>query len=310
MFISELKNIFQTASERNLDELLFITYLLPKISSEQDVKKFKEHRLKDRGKLLVELLRFPYETINKDNIMEFVEDEDELLAYLNICDNVSLPESRFLSAKGKIDRRTISNSLWVKVVNRIQVDRNIRVEIGGGKFITLSKNILVKFHHNNDKAKHRSTKSFSIIQNKETLIDIVRSIIDEQRDHNTAFYQALLNVDDSHEIDIKALSFTLGIYHTNSHHKNLKHLTDVISSYLANENLKPKTRNGTPSKYQLIMIHRLYNLLGFVSTKGGRLKAFDDITDLSKAINADTELRRKQSDYGYVFLKHAFNAIK
>ena len=317
-FLSEIRKFLP--NERNVDELLFMAYLLPQHSTDRDTDKFKANRLKIHGKLLLDLLKFPFKPVNKANIMEFVEDENELLSYFCLCSgDINMHLNQFVNEKGKIDKRKISEDLWVKVMERIHLEKNIRISLPGEKFLVISKEITVKFNSNFGSGTQRSKKAAGLYledeffqgegqrQNEEIIKLTAESIIAKQKEHNTEFYNALLSLDPSENNGLKKLSDILAIDNKTSHIWKLKRLSEIICSYFHDENIKRKIGNNNPSGSQLALLYRYFLLLGLLFDENGeQIHPFSNLLDLKRAVNTYKSELLKNPKYGSNYLKYAF----
>jgi len=306
-FLTEFKKVIpikEQKLESHFDNLLFLAYTFNIEAQKRKFESDQKNRLKTKGKLLLELLRFPFSEINKGNVLEFLEgDPEELLAYIGVCSGIN--ESHFLKNKGEVDYEKVPDQLWKKIIDRIRTDKNISIPLTNEKSILISKEILVRFHTKIPSTRFISRSVDNEFLNEGIISLLAKSIIDEQREYKTQFYNALLEFDFSGERKLKKFSDMLGVYERQSHNKSLKKIAGLLSKYLEDENIAAPTQEGNLSVAQQQIIYHYLVLLGLVLDKNEEVHPHKDLRALQKAVAG----YKRKEDLGAKYLKYAFKDI-
>jgi len=261
LFIKEINKILTIESsdkEVHLNHLLFLTYTLPDNSNRNKQEQAYRNYYKYEGKLLLELLKAPFPAINKDNVYEFVN-EQELLGYLYVVSKGKDPKL-YIAKDGSISLSKVSQPLWKKLNDKINEDINIKVPLTTTKNLIISKDIIIQFHDNKIKKSFKPVAPEYDLHNTLLMQSVVKDIVERQKTFNSQFYKALLTYDylkGNH----RYLSKIVAVSTKTAYWANLYELYKMIEKYLIDE----KIFNGQLAKRRInTFIYQFFSLLGLL----------------------------------------------
>lgn len=263
-FLEEIRKILPqniNNLDYHLDNLLFIS---TSFFIEADIlssKQYYNNYLIEEGKFLLQMIKTPFSEITESNIYEYVENEDELLAYLQVLTK-GKDDKRFLKGE-KINFSKISNSLWKKLNIRLHQDKNINVALTSYKKLVVSKDLLLQFHDRKTKKSFKPIRPKSGLQNEHMVQIIIESLIKKQEKARTAFYDALLD----HEFitgNSNGLDKSLVINTKSFYTSNLYTLYNKLKHYIIEENIFPADRKLSVNHRINECIYKCFSLLGFL----------------------------------------------
>lgn len=298
------------STDEVIDQLLFLsqTYLVDVIKKQRD--SYRRERFKENGKLLLELMRFPFPKIGIDNLCDYITDawydddrDAELGAYIYM---VTGENENIFFKKHRLVWSLVPKKTKKKVLERLKIDKNIKIEIDklvvdketgietiGKQDLIISRDIVVKFHSKVKDSGHSSKEAISDSQNREMLEILIKAFYEEQRTENTKFYQELTRQEMSKGIDFKALSDTLDLKSVESHSSDLKRLHGLLMQYLTTEKLIVASR-GEISYTHHNFIYKYLLLLNLLWNKGAKPTPINNKNDLNAIINEKYKERNRK----------------
>jgi len=275
-FLSLFERIARGINKEYHDNILFLSYSYLIAREEKDKSILMDDRLRERGKLLLKFIKVPIPMLNQKNIYKVFHEEfapptekidqeaidQNILAYLGL---VSGKQEEYFKKGQHIDFESIDNDLWIKLTRQIQRDLNVSVEIDSGKFLTVSRNINLKFNFKQERKASVVMNFENVHQNRHYLKIIVDDLVQEQKDNNTAFYKELIKHDVIIGKNYKLLSSSLGLYNRDQQEVyNRRNLYLKLIEYFNIENILTFDSKPDTNRIRNNFIYQYFILTGLI----------------------------------------------
>jgi hypothetical protein len=309
-FLQEFKRILpkKCRDNKHIDHLLALSCSFPSDTVKRNMID-RSKILRKRARLVAKLFKIPLFEINKDNYEDFIDDDEELLAYIQLTykpgdlkDHPDEPYSDELFQKdGLVDKLIITEYHWEKIFRCIEQKVNITIPINFKKRLTISKDIPFKISGIGLVSEFHESLQLDIVEN------LVATIIAEQREAKSSFYQLLCSDFDRNEIFRRnSLLNKLGDYQLSGYNQWVYNLAIVFKTYLNDERIAHNTSKQDLSKQQLEIIHPILLFLGLLLVGKKEPTAHINLNAFETTVNAHYRSVEANPLYGVDYLKGIF----
>lgn len=307
------------------DELLFLAYTFIIEDRQKQIEIYKENYLRSNGKLLLDFIKVPLTKHNISNIRNAFSDDglfpdeidDHLLAYLGVVSGQHedtfkrLVQSKLKESPDLIweimDLNELDESLKTKLIRKIQIDKNISIEMPNGNLLIISKDITPKFKQKG-KYKNFNFSAISSYQSKMIISSIVNSLFDEQKGEGTQFYDKLLK-HDFESTNYKDLDKAVGLLTSDYHTYKLKKLHSLLIRYFTDNNIMTVANEGDTKRIRNNFIIQYFIMLGLFLNSKDKLEPYTSMSQLENSLSKFQDKKRGKPSYANTVFHDTFKNL-
>lgn len=257
-------------AEGHFDNLLFLSLLYKVDFRNKSAYNAKHKILRDKANILYKLISVPVFNITLDEARKLLVDDgveqdeiDEIImTYLTVVSNKH--HSNFLNHKGELDLRKISKDERNKIIQRIAEDQAVSIELSNGKYLFVSGSIKPSLQYTLAGKKTTITVDYP----EKLLSNLIKELLEVQKDNQTLFYESLLEYDFSTQKDLAKLKKTVSHYGKSSFHAFLiKRIRALLHIYLDEEKVFDYITKDNRSRKKDDFIYEYLIFFGLVNAK-------------------------------------------